>query len=189
MPTHSGVTGLLAAALGRERGEDMGDLAALRVLVRADQPGQKAAEFRMSRRSTRQGQILPAPSLSVHLEDAIFLVGSTGNDALIEECASALLRPRWPLYLGKREFPPTMPILLGVVDGDLVEVVRDHPSIAAPWHQAAYPDKRPLLVEVRMRRRGDRDVQTPLPAAEEEPDDPDWWAVAAAAAREDAASS
>ena len=29
MPTHSGVTGLLAAALGRERGQDMSDLGAL----------------------------------------------------------------------------------------------------------------------------------------------------------------
>ena len=179
MPTHSGVTGLLAAALGRERGQDMSDLGALRVLVRADQPGDKSAEFRMSRRLTKQGQVLPAPSLSVHLEDAIFLVGVTGNDALIEECASALLRPRWPLYLGRREFPPTLPILLGVKGGDLVDVVHVHSSLEASWHAERHPHHVPEMWEVSRRLRGERDASVPVPSP---PAEPDWFAAAASAA-------
>ena len=38
-PTKSGVTGLVAAALGRKRDESIDDIAALRFGVRADKPG------------------------------------------------------------------------------------------------------------------------------------------------------
>ena len=38
-PTKSGVVGLLAAALGRDRREDVSDLAALRMGVRVDRKG------------------------------------------------------------------------------------------------------------------------------------------------------
>ena len=44
-PTKSGVVGLLAAALGRERTADVSDLAALRFGVRVDQPGTRVRDY------------------------------------------------------------------------------------------------------------------------------------------------
>ncbi|MEV6973738.1 type I-E CRISPR-associated protein Cas5/CasD [Kitasatospora sp. NPDC093806] len=44
-PTKSGVVGLAAAALGRDRAEDVGDLAALRFGVRADRPGTPVHDY------------------------------------------------------------------------------------------------------------------------------------------------
>lgn len=45
-PTKSGVLGLCANAQGRQRGDDMSDLAALRFGVRADRPGRLVSDFR-----------------------------------------------------------------------------------------------------------------------------------------------
>ena len=48
-PTKSGIVGLVAAALGRERDEDIKDLCALRFGVRIDQPGELLRDYHIAR--------------------------------------------------------------------------------------------------------------------------------------------
>lgn len=47
-PTKSGVIGLVANALGRDRGDDISDLTALAFAVRADRPGYRDSDFHTS---------------------------------------------------------------------------------------------------------------------------------------------
>ena len=49
-----------------------------------------------------------------YLSDAAFLTTiSADDDDLIDRLASALARPRWPLFLGRKSCQPGHPILLG----------------------------------------------------------------------------
>jgi CRISPR system Cascade subunit CasD len=152
-PTKSGVIGLLAAAQGRRRGEDLSDLAGMRFGVRVDQPGQLLIDYHtvsgashaplypaLQRLPTADGKTLKvAESTKVtrrqYLTDAVFIVGLQGHASLLQPMAHALLRPRFPLYLGRRSCPPTRPVLLGIHQGDLEEVLRTTAWQAAPHHQ------------------------------------------------------
>lgn len=61
-PTKSGVVGLLAAALGRDRREDVSDLAALRMGVRVDRKGcSRWTTRRLSLFTGRRGTLPLAP--------------------------------------------------------------------------------------------------------------------------------
>lgn len=194
-PTHSGVVGLLGCALGRERGSDLSDLQALEVMVREDQAGRGRSEFRTKPRVVRGRVDGTRPMLEWVLDDAIFLVGVQGPEDLLQECAAALLAPRWPLYLGRREYPPTLPILLGVVEGDIAAVVSGHEWLAAPWYQAR-PRRTPVMMwrAQRWATRGHPDIPappghsaderfaTPLPERPRRSgQEPDWFGEVAAA--------
>ena len=49
-----------------------------------------------------------------YLQDAVFLVGLESEDtALLQELETALKHPVYPLYLGRRSCPPTLPLCLG----------------------------------------------------------------------------
>lgn len=146
-PTHTGIVGFLGCALGRERGSDMSDLNALDVVVRVDQPGRAHVEFRTKQDPRRKWPECFAEQV-VH--DAVFLVAVAGDAGLVEAAAAALLSPRWPLYLGKREYPPTPPIVLGVVDGGAEAAVREHPWIASQWWRERRAGSADLLVVRRL---------------------------------------
>ena len=45
-----------------------------------------------------------------YLADASFLVALQGDNDLIGEVAKALRSPKWPLYLGRKSCPPSMPV-------------------------------------------------------------------------------
>lgn len=45
-----------------------------------------------------------------YLADASFLVALQGDAALIEKVADALRSPKWPLYLGRKSCPPSLPV-------------------------------------------------------------------------------
>lgn len=67
-PTKSGVVGLLAAALGRDRAEDVSDLAALRMGVRVDKPGVLMVDYQTAQgvltadlRGTRRAELALLP--------------------------------------------------------------------------------------------------------------------------------
>lgn len=55
---------------------------------------------------------LPSPRL--YLEDAAFLVAleatAGATPGLLDRCAEAVRRPRWPLYLGRKACVPTRPV-------------------------------------------------------------------------------
>lgn len=145
-PTRSGVIGLLASALGRQRDQPLDDLARLSLTVRADRPGvllrdlhtvggglppkQTVTTAEGKKRGGDTGALL---SHRYYLADAAFTIALTaasepsGEEAqkdLLARCARALDKPRWPLYLGRRSCPPEGPVLLGTSDDTLHHLLR-----------------------------------------------------------------
>lgn len=123
-PSKSGVLGLCCAALGRPREEALDDLAALRMGVRVDREGALAMDYQTAGGSHRRGERYgvvkadgsrgdPLPSRRFYLADADFLVGLEGGDAaldLLHQIDAALADPCWPLALGRKAFPPGVPV-------------------------------------------------------------------------------
>lgn len=122
-PSKSGVLGLLCAALGRDRAEPIADLARLRLGVRVDRPGVVMRDYQ-----TATGVVIAAsgkPDLNrtvvsprFYLADAAFLVGlegseeAGGDESRLRTVHAALLRPVWPLALGRKSFVPSQPVYL-----------------------------------------------------------------------------
>lgn len=164
-PTKSGVIGLAAAALGLSR--DSREIPALaerlRMGVRVDQEGVILTDFqtalppkRGKRGETKYslaGELLmednPYVSTRYYLCDACFLVGLECSDGdFLRELAQAFGRPAFPLYLGRRACPPTLPVLLGIRDCSLEGALRGEPWLAAAWYRRKHPAaKLPILLE------------------------------------------
>ena len=130
-PTKSGVIGLLAAALGLHR-DDAAGLARLNGLhfaVRADREGSLLVDFHTANREEdRKKGKAPYVTYRHYLQDAVFLVGLESEDtALLQELETALKHPVYPLYLGRRSCPPTLPLCLGIRQGSLLDVLRTEP--------------------------------------------------------------
>lgn len=111
MPTKSGVVGMLAAALGLGRDADLSDLNALIFGVRADREGEDITDFHTAR-SEKSSYV----TYRHYLSDAVFLVGLEGDEKTLGELEVALKNPRFPLFLGRRACPPTLPIVIGIRD-------------------------------------------------------------------------
>lgn len=138
-PTKSGVLGLLAAAQGRRRSDPVEDLAGLRFGVRIDQPGSVHPDFQTAIRRS-DGKAMPL-SRRFYLHDAVFLAGVEGERALLDELRAQILRPVFPLYLGRRSCPPTLPIVADVVDRGVGESLRRGQWCAAGWYRRTQPTK------------------------------------------------
>jgi CRISPR system Cascade subunit CasD len=147
-PSKSGVVGLLCAALGRERAEAVEDLAALRMGVRVDREGVPMRDFQTALNVMKaSGDGLrkdPVVSPRHYLADAAILVGLEGDDAaFLQRLHAALLRPVWPLALGRKSFPPAAPVALaeppfnGLHPGPLAQALREQPRVASPRREHA----------------------------------------------------
>ncbi len=132
-PTKSGVLGLLAAAEGRRRTDEIEDLANLRFGIRVDQPGQLERDFQTAI-NWSTGKSMPL-SYRYYLADAVFVAGVEGDRSLLEALNSALSNPVFPLYLGRRSCPTSGRVSLGVVRGDLESALRAEEWHAARWHR------------------------------------------------------
>ena len=133
MPTKSAVIGLLAGALGRKRDEPVEDLAALKFGVRIDLPGSRLKDFQV----TNMGEKLNANlSNRVYLTDAVFLVGLESDDEeFLSEIDHAVNNPEYPLFMGRRSCPPTLPLNLGIRPGKLYETLLEEPWLVPEWRQ------------------------------------------------------
>ena len=147
IPLHSMVTGLVACALGipatdGDRLQQLSDALEHAVVVRRRgrpiQDFQKANlrgdaergvpdQPRLNVTFDEVGRAVMRPSgstgaLTVQLQrrpwlvDAAFLMILTGGD--LEAIRAALIRPRWPLYLGRTGFLPSRPLAGELVEGD-----------------------------------------------------------------------
>lgn len=156
MPTLSGVTGMIANALGLERFDDLpSGLAEASLWTRADRPGQRLRDFRTiggaetrGRKSAgvRKPDGKQAKNAVIsdrwYLSDAAFTAIWVPGDGLsAEDAAAALDRPARPLYLGRRSCPPASPVLLGVTDKPPEEVLR-----ALPLLRDRPADGKPVVV-------------------------------------------
>ncbi|MEV5574468.1 type I-E CRISPR-associated protein Cas5/CasD [Spirillospora sp. NPDC052269] len=134
VPTKSGVIGLLAAALGRDRTDDITDLADLRFGVRTDQPGTLVRDYQVAVHF-ETGKSMPV-SERFYLSDAVFIAGVEGDTDLIERLDAALRTPAFLPYLGRRSCPPSQPVDLGIRhDVTLEQALHQEPWHASDWHQ------------------------------------------------------
>jgi len=131
-PTKSGVIGILAAALGRSRTEDLEDLKTLRFGVRIDQPGTSLRDFHTARLNKKDP---PFVTTRYYLADAVFLVGLEGEADFLNELTVALLNPVFPLYLGRRSCPPTGQLVLGLRERNLYQALEEESWQASAWFQ------------------------------------------------------
>ncbi|MBK8460681.1 MAG: type I-E CRISPR-associated protein Cas5/CasD [Micropruina sp.] len=147
-PTKSGVLGLLAAADGRRRTDEIEDLANLRFGVRVDQPGQLVRDFQTAINWDTQ-KSMPL-SERYYLADAVFVAGVEGDGSLIQALADRLEDPIYPLYLGRRSCPTAGRLSLGVRAGPLESEIRAVPWQAADWHRRTRPKtvQLPLYADV-----------------------------------------
>ncbi|MFY7069270.1 type I-E CRISPR-associated protein Cas5/CasD [Nocardiopsis changdeensis] len=133
-PTKSGVVGLLAAALGRERTEDLSDLAALRFGVRIDQPGVRVRDYQTARHLVTD--VSMPVSERFYLADAVFVAAVEGDDELVGTLYDAVRAPVFLPYLGRRSCPPARPLDLGEpVPGRVEDVLEGQSWQAAPWYR------------------------------------------------------
>ncbi|WP_026925591.1 type I-E CRISPR-associated protein Cas5/CasD [Glycomyces arizonensis] len=131
VPSKSGVLGMLAAARGHRRTDELADeLLRLRFGVRADQPGRLLREYQTARGldSTGQGA---RQSERFYLSDAAFLAAVEGPAEIVEGLAESLQRPYYLPYLGRRSCPPARPVFEEIAEEPLRDVLRDKESWAA----------------------------------------------------------
>lgn len=136
-PSKSGVVGLLACAMGLERGapEIVALSSALHMAVRADRPGIRMLDYQ-----TVQGHPLynaegkPRPSNTIvsprwYLQDASFLVVLELPDPWRKRVEEALKRPAWPVYLGRKSCVPSRPVWEETTEAysSLMDVVWNYP--------------------------------------------------------------
>ncbi|MFJ2028387.1 type I-E CRISPR-associated protein Cas5/CasD [Streptosporangium sp. NPDC087985] len=146
-PTKSGVIGLLAAALGRLRSDDLGDLTTLRFGVRVDQRGTLLRDFHTAHHFA-SGEALPV-SERFYLADAVFVTAVEGERELIDSLHQALRAPVFLPYLGRRSCPPSRPVDLGVHhERTLEQALEREQWRAARWYQRRHRNEPQIDLEV-----------------------------------------
>ncbi|UGQ10912.1 type I-E CRISPR-associated protein Cas5/CasD [Yinghuangia sp. ASG 101] len=175
-PTKSGVIGLLAAAQGRAREDDITDLLQVRLGVRVDQPGTLLRDFHtvsdyrgrpllQAGVSAKGVQKPTSPAKNTHvtqrfyLQDAVFLVAVEGPEALVTALHDAVRNPAFPLALGRRSCVPTQPLALKPHTGDLDTALRE-----TPWQASEHARS------LHCRRTGTRPARIDLAATVDDPD-------------------
>jgi CRISPR system Cascade subunit CasD len=139
-PSKSGVLGMLCAAMGIDREDDDGlqPLTSLRMGIRADREGLLQVDYHTAKDVRMANGKIKGTELSnrYYLANAVFLVGLESEDlALLERIQSALGKPVWALFLGRKAFVPGEPILLedGLRIGETLEqALQSFPSLCKP---------------------------------------------------------
>lgn len=180
-PTKSGVIGLLMAALGcrRDDTDTVRLLDTLHMGVRVDRAGEMLYDFHtmyMEAPPQKSNNGLKQPRAYMcasdytesykdksrayttkryYLSDAVFLVGlECADDALLERLEAALHQPVFPLFLGRRSCPPTLPLSLGIRAGALEEVLRAEPDMDAAWRSKSAAREQRIILEGADEKRG-----------------------------------
>ncbi len=126
-PTRSGVIGLICAAMGIARGEDIAPFDAIRMGVRVDKKGRVERDYQTALEVIKAdgSGTDTVVSRRDYLADACFTVGlQCENRELLEKIAGKLRSPEWLLFLGRKAFPLAAPPLRpedGPIPGTLEE--------------------------------------------------------------------
>ncbi len=132
-PTKSGVIGMIAAALGIQRNNDEGKLkplAKLKFGMRVEREGKLLKDFHMVH-EPKTGKSEPQSHVTTryYLSDAVFLAGFESDDVqLLEKIKNAVLNPVYPMYLGRRSCPVTLPVFLKISEKNLVDSLKEEQS-------------------------------------------------------------
>lgn len=130
-PTKSGIVGMLAAAMGIQRNDDpemLEPLNALRFGVRVEREGKLLRDFHMVHEMT--GKKASHVTERFYLSDAVFIAAlESDNTEFLEQLEYALKHPVYPLFLGRRSCPPTLPVVLGIRNDELINVLKTEPPV------------------------------------------------------------
>lgn len=153
-PTKSGIVGLLGCALGIPYGDQelvaLGDR--LSIAVRADRKGVLLRDYHtvsstkllnaMNKHRGKEGQVATIVTNRFYLQDAYFTVFLVGDRDLLLKLESALHRPVWPVFLGRKSCVPSRPVFDGTVN--------EFESIGTAFKTVPSPDRRDktILFEV-----------------------------------------
>ena len=160
-PSKSGIVGFLAAAMGYKRDEDdkIAELSRLNIGVRVDKEGTLLRDYH-----TVHGQKSAYVTNRYYLSDAIFLVGVESNDEeLMKKLANALEYPTFPLFLGRRSCPPTLPIYLGTKEKCLKDSLESEPWLLPEWRRSKEPSAQYRFIMDTQNRDGKTAVVQDLP--------------------------
>lgn len=136
-PTRSGVIGLICAAMGIARGEDISLFDAInRMGVRVDKDDLKVErDFQtaldvVKADGSGSGTVV---SYRDYLSDASFTVGLESCDKyLLGRIAEALKSPAWILFLGRKSYPLTIPPVIYPDDPVKPGALEEHLLCGAP---------------------------------------------------------
>lgn len=151
-PSKSGVVGLLAAALGRDRHLEINDIASLRMGVRVDREGILKRDYQtagniIQANGTMNSDLNMRNAVSVRyfLAGAHFLVGLEGDGPFLTRLYEAVRTPHWPLALGRKAFVPSPGVFLpdGLSSSPLEQALSEYPR------QFKKPIELRLLIEDR----------------------------------------
>jgi CRISPR system Cascade subunit CasD len=136
-PTKSAVIGLLCAALGRPRWEQVHDLAALKMGVRVDREGIMLCDYHTIMDGIKSGGGKGDTVLSdrYYMADADYLVGLEGDRSLLQALDSALESPSWQLYFGRKSFVPSCPVRQGITELELASALENFQNYPTRWQQ------------------------------------------------------
>lgn len=152
-PSKSGVIGLLACAIGIRRDDSaaLAELSKLSFGVRVDQEGKQIMDFHTVKAYDDVGKYIrdePVPDRNrfltyrYYLADAVFLAAvSSDDDVLMAKLEAALHRPAFPLFLGRRSCPPTLPLSLGLRELPLEDALRNEPWQVSTEHKERWQRK------------------------------------------------
>lgn len=159
-PSKSGVTGLLAAAMGidRENWTDLEPLTRFSMGVRHDRSGVPKRDYQTAGCAGNDTIIKADGTQSkdgvvshrFYLADAAFLVGLECHERLLlEKIHAALRNPVWPLALGRKSYVPSEPVSIehAIQDGPLREVLTKYPWIATQRRWEVLPEQLLLSLE------------------------------------------
>ncbi|MCL4554300.1 MAG: type I-E CRISPR-associated protein Cas5/CasD [Actinobacteria bacterium] len=176
-PTKSGVVGMICAAIGVPRTDDrsVSQLAGLRMCVRVDREGRMARDYQ----TAGGGKWADSGSYGVYkadgsrpdtvdsnryyLADAVFLVALGGSEDSLRAVERAVRDPVWPIFLGRKAFPPSEPVWLrdGLRPEEPDRVLRYYRWLGGGGAKRNPPDQLRLALE-REPGRGQRRMDQPI---------------------------
>ena len=112
-PTHSAVVGLIACAMGLGRDADFSEIKQISMTVMSVSHGEPFIDFQTIRDAVTISGIGGRNAITYRhsLPDYLAVVEIAGEDDLIDRINSALQRPVWQLYLGRRANVLNAPIV------------------------------------------------------------------------------
>ena len=133
-PTKSGVIGMIAAAKGIQRNDSpelLEPLVKLKFGIRVDREGKLLKDFHMVHEYKNGKMDDSHLTTRYYLSDAVFLAAlESDSREYLEEIADALKRPVYPLFLGRRSCPITLPLIIGISDESLVDALENAEPLA-----------------------------------------------------------
>jgi CRISPR system Cascade subunit CasD len=151
-PSKSGIIGLICAALGRPREAELSDLTVLKMGVRVDREGIRKKDFHIAQDVLKSDGKSIQSSMTTnryYLADAAFLVGLEGDLQLLQIIQKSLQNPVWPIFFGRKAFPPAAPVFLkdGVLPEDDIESAFIRFGWITIWKEKQAPDQLRWVLE------------------------------------------